>query len=88
MRNTGSCFRTNFTVITIGGIHSWARRTRRAVTRNTAVVLTDISKLTIANVTTTFFASTGGWVAVLVKAAVYRGAARAYWNAGSTTGVR
>ena len=71
MRNTGSCFGTNFTVVAVSGINTWAGWASRAVARNTTVILTNITELTITNVTTTFFTGTGGWVAVFVESAVY-----------------
>ena len=49
--------------------------------------MTDVPELAIANVTTAFFAGAGGWVAVLVETAVYRGAARAHRDARSTCGI-
>ena len=71
MRNAGSRFSTNFAVVAVSGINTWAGWTSRAVARNTAIVLANVPELTITNVATTFFAGTGGWVAVLVESAVY-----------------
>ena len=71
VRNTGSGFGANFTVVAVSGINTWAGWASRAVARNTCVVLTNVPKLTITNVTTALFTKTAGWVAVFVKVAVY-----------------